>query len=105
MCHVQKSARGISLYAHVAGLGQPRKWTKSTRPGNLRLILFVGSEVGYASHGIALDFDVWRQHLTDQGRQTAKLDNEDLVFRYRAASAPETVIRHCARLTVDGKVP
>lgn len=105
MCHVQKSARGISLYAHVPGLGQPRKWTKSTRPGNLCLVLFVGSEVGYASHGIALDFDVRRQHLADQGWQTAELDDEDLVFRYRAASAPGTVIRYCARLTVDCKVP
>lgn len=65
----------------------------------------MGSEVGYAAHGIALDFDVRRQHLADQGRQTAKLDDEDLVLRYRAASASGTVTGHRARLTVDCKVP
>lgn len=58
VCHVQKSTSGVSLNAHVSGLGQPRKWAKSTRPRNLGLILLVGCEVCDAAHCIALDLDV-----------------------------------------------
>lgn len=58
VCHVQKSTSGIPLNAHVSRLGQPRKGTKSARSRNLCLILLVSSEVRYAAHCVALDFDI-----------------------------------------------
>ena len=83
MRHVEQSSRGISLNTHVSGLGQPCKWAKSTRSRNLGFVLFVCSEVRYAPDSIALDFDICRQHLADQGWEPSELHNKDLVVRYR----------------------
>jgi hypothetical protein len=43
--------------------------------------LTMRSEVGDASDGVALDFNVGREHLTDQRIQSAELDDQDLVLR------------------------
>lgn len=40
------------------------------------------SEVCNAPDSITLDLDVGRQHLTDEGRETSQLNDEDLVLRY-----------------------
>lgn len=80
MGHVEESASGIPLDPHILGLGQPRKWTESTRPCNFRLVILMCSQVGYAPDGIALDLDVGRQHLANQGRQPAELDDQDFVL-------------------------
>ena len=37
------------------------------------------SEVGHTSDGIALDLDVWAEHLANQGLETAEFDDEKLV--------------------------
>lgn len=61
------------------------------------------SEVCYAPDGIALDLNIWRQHLTDEGWQTSKLNDEDLVLRYEVS----VVLFSClgrSRLTVDCEV-
>lgn len=33
-----------------------------------------------ASHGVALNLDIWREHLADQRRQATELDNKHLVL-------------------------
>jgi hypothetical protein len=38
-------------------------------------------EIGDASDGVALDLDVRRQHLADEGLQSTKLYNQQLVLR------------------------
>lgn len=49
----------------------------------------VGSKVGDASDGIALDFHVGAEHLPDKRLQPAQRNNQQLVLRYaHAASVP-----------------
>lgn len=82
MCHVQESPCSISLHPHVPGLGQTCEWTKCAGFCNLSLVFFMGSEVCDASDSITLDFNIGRQHLTDERRQTSQLNDEDLVLRF-----------------------
>lgn len=65
VCHVQESTGSIPLNAHVSRLSQPRQGPKGTRSRNLCLILLVSSEVRYAAHCVALDFDIRRAHLAN----------------------------------------
>jgi len=37
------------------------------------------SEIRNAAHCIALNLDIWAQHLADKGFQSAELDNKELV--------------------------
>lgn len=80
MCHVEQSSSGVPLHPHVPRLGQSRQWAESTGAGNLGLVLLMGRQVRDAADGIALDFDIGREHLSDEGGQTAQLDDQDLVL-------------------------
>jgi hypothetical protein len=80
MRHVEKSTSGISLHSHILGFRQPRQRAQSARPCNLRLVVLVRGQVGDTADSIALDLDVWRHHLFDQGLQPAELDDQDLVL-------------------------
>lgn len=42
--------------------------------------LTVGGEVGDAPDRVALDLDVRRQHLADEGLESAELDDRELVL-------------------------
>lgn len=80
MRHVEQGARRISLHAHVLGLCKACEGLQGARASNLCLVVFVCGQVGDASDGVALDLDVGRVHLLDQGRQAAESDNGDLVL-------------------------
>jgi hypothetical protein len=80
MCHVQESAGSISLHSHILRFCQPRQWSKSARFSNLRLVLFVCSEICYAADGVALYFDVGRVHLPYQRNEAAQVYYLDLVL-------------------------
>ena len=44
-------------------------------------------QVRHAANSIALDFDVWAQHLPDQGLQATEFDDEELVLSLKSMSA------------------
>jgi hypothetical protein len=80
MCHVQESAGSIALDTHIFGFCQARQRTQRAGPSDLRLVVLVGSEIRYTTHGIALDLNVWRHHLSYERRQTSEADYRDFVF-------------------------
>lgn len=65
MRHVQQRARGIPLNPHVPRFGEPRQGPEGAGAGNLGLVLLMCCQVGDAPDGIALDFDVGGEHLSD----------------------------------------
>lgn len=79
MCHIQESAGGISLDPHVPRLGEAGQRAKSAGTSNLGLVVFVCGEVGDATDGIALDFDIGREHLALERAKAAQLDDQNLV--------------------------
>jgi hypothetical protein len=55
----------------------------------LRLLLVnctVCSQVSDTADGVALDFDIRAEHLTDQGLEATELDDQELVLRCVAAA-------------------
>jgi hypothetical protein len=80
MRHVQQRAGGVSLHAHVPGLGQTCERLQGAGACNLGLVVLVRRQVGNAPNGIALHLDIGRVHLLDQGRETTQCDNGDLVL-------------------------
>lgn len=80
MRHVKQCARCVALNAHVFRFCEPGQRLEGTGACNLGLVLLVRGEVGDASDGVALDFDVGRVHLLDQRSQASKGDDGDLVF-------------------------
>jgi hypothetical protein len=61
----------------------------------------VGGQVGDASDGIALDLDVGRVHLLDEGSQATEGDNGDLVLGCGWLAAVDAVC--VCMLRVDGR--
>lgn len=80
MCHVEQRAGGVSLHAHVPGLCQTREGLQGAGACNLGLVVLVRGQVGDAADGIALDLDIGRVHLLDEGSKTTESDNGDLVL-------------------------
>ena len=79
MCHVEKCASGVPLHSHILGFREPGQRAQSARPCDFRLVILVRCQVGDTTDSIALNLDVWRHHLLDQGLQPTKLDNQDNV--------------------------
>lgn len=40
----------------------------------------MSGQIGYATDGVALNFNVWTEHLTDEWLEATKFDYEELVF-------------------------
>ena len=87
MCHVQQSTGCIALNAHVLRLGQSGQRAQGSRPCNLCLVLFMSRQVGDAPNRIALHFDVWRHHLANQGGQSSKQHDGNLILGYSPSAS------------------
>ena len=61
------------------------------------------SQVRDTSDSIALDLDIARDHLLDQGGQPTKLDDEDLVIGFLDISSESNTMTRLR--TVDGEIP
>jgi hypothetical protein len=53
----------------------------------------MGREVRDASHRITLYLNVGRVHLPNEGIQTTKLDNQDLVIRCKSLAVDSDLMR------------
>lgn len=58
-------------------------------------------EIGDASDGVALDLDVRRQHLADEGLQSTKLHNQQLVLRCDQSTPKEEQIEKKVAINVS----
>jgi len=61
------------------GRGRRRR-KEGGRKGEAKVERTVSGEVGDASYGVALNFDVGREHLTDERIETSQSDDESLVL-------------------------
>jgi len=55
----------------------------------------MSGKVGNAPDCVALNFDIWRHHLSDEGRQTTELDDGNLVFSYSLSVVLNQAKRYC----------
>jgi hypothetical protein len=99
--HVEQCTGSVPLNAHVFRLGEAGEGVKGAGASNTALVLVcsveksecrvqkgggeedartVGSQVGDASDGVALNLNVGRKHLTDKGLEAAELDDGELVL-------------------------
>jgi hypothetical protein len=79
MRHVEERSRCIPLNPHVFRLGKPRQGAQSSRAGDFGLVIFLRRQVRDTSNSIALDLDVGRHHLANEGVQPAELNNQDFI--------------------------
>lgn len=92
MSHIEQSTRRVSLNPHILAFGQSSKRDQRARFSNLRLVfiyllalvsffqLTMRCKIRDASNSIALNLNIGRKHLTNQGFQSAERDNEEFVF-------------------------
>ena len=97
MGHVQQGTGCITLHPHVLRACQPSEGYKSTRLCDLGLIIVciivsphprvtnelptMGRKVGDTAYCIALNLNIRTKHLANEGFETTKLDDEELVVR------------------------
>lgn len=85
MGHVEKSASCVPLHPHISRLSKSCEGAEGAGPGNLCLVVFVRGKVCNTAHRVALHFDVRGEHLPLKRFQATKINNQDLVVRYRDA--------------------
>ena len=99
MRHVQQRTRCVPLNTHVFGSSETCKGYESAGLCDLGLVvvfdkkylirfqtaesrtLTMRSEVGDTPDGVALNFNIRAQHLTNQRLETPQFDDEKLVVR------------------------
>lgn len=64
----------LALFSSTIGFRQPQ-WSPEARES-----LTMCRQVGDTSYCITLDFDVWAQHLANEGFEASELHNEQLVL-------------------------
>lgn len=84
MCHVEQSPGSISLHPHILRFSKSGQRAQSARLGDLCLVLLMRRQVRDASDSVALDFDVGRAHLVDEGAQSPEGHDLDLVLGWVA---------------------
>lgn len=94
MGHIKECASGVPLHPHVVRASHSCQRDKSTRLGDLGLVVVMGRQIRYTSYSVALHLDIWAEHLPNKGFQPAQFDNEELVV---GCTPRVTPVRGCLR--------